>query len=133
MFDKKDAEEVAKYLANILEIKNKQIVIHFGTKHEFASAQVRKILNGEKVSDNTETYDTIEITLFDIKQYSLSPWLEKQLFISRILHELLHIKFPNWGEDTVQDAEANLIGIMMNNQEKEYNKSHNEEYHHQNF
>ena len=35
--------------------------------------------------------------------------LETQQSISRILHELLHIKYPNLDEDRIKDMEASVI------------------------
>ncbi len=36
--------------------------------------------------------------------------LETQQSISRILHELLHAKYPNLDEDRINDMEASAIG-----------------------
>jgi len=36
--------------------------------------------------------------------------METQQSISRILHELLHIKYPNLDEDRIKDMEASAIG-----------------------
>ena len=61
------------------------------------------ILNGE--------YDTIRIILNNPSIYAgLPEWIKKQQFIETILHELLHIKHPEWDEEKIRDESARIIG-----------------------
>ena len=67
-----------------------------------------------EVNDQSENYDTLEIVLFDVNDLGDLPnWLDELYLVSRILHELLHIKYPNYNEDQIADSEAHLIGSIM--------------------
>jgi len=118
-YTKKEALHVAKFFAEVLDMKNKDIKIIFGSKHPFGAAGVRTLKNDEEV-ENTEDFDTIEITLFDISDIGEFPgWMDRMIFISHICHEMVHAKYPHWGEDQVADFEANLIGLLNQTMKRE--------------
>lgn len=132
-FSKKEALRIAKYWSKILGIKNKQIEVLFGLSHPKASASICVLRNGKIIDDDKEMekvilnddFDTIRIVLYDMSDLNklsktkLPKWIEEQYFFSRILHELLHIRYPKWNEDQIADAEAGLIGILMDKLEKQ--------------
>ena len=125
-----DAQRVARQWSNILGIpKDKNIRVLFGDKHRFATAQVCVFKDGKQIPDYAEEdamalndFDTIEITLFSLDEFKFQEWVKAQMFVSRILHELLHVRYPEWEENDIQDEEARLIGLLMKKLEPEEKK-----------
>jgi hypothetical protein len=92
------ALKVAKICAELLDIKNKDIRIMFGHIHPHHAASVRVLRRGKnRKLKNVLDSDTIEITLFDSGEFDVTT----RLGFSLILHELLHVKHPDWSEDTI--------------------------------
>ena len=117
----KNALDIAKSFAELLGLEDKEIKIIFGPEHPIGSAGVRLLKDCIEVED-TEDFDTIEITLFDISEFKLSGWLENVNFHSMICHEMVHAKYPQWSEDKVADYASELIGFLMKKLEEKYSR-----------
>jgi hypothetical protein len=59
-----------------------------------------------------EGYYEADVAMHMEKKEALKTpgWLETRQSISRILHELLHVKYPNLDEYRIKDIEASFVG-----------------------
>lgn len=112
--------ELIGFCAKLLDVK-KPIKLTIETHHPFAMAAVRKLKNGIEVEDLSEDYDQIEIFVYERKELR-RQFDESQntiLLLSEIIHELLHIRHPDWDEAAVANEEARITKLLL-----DYMESH---------
>lgn len=106
--------ELIEICAKLLDIK-KPVKLTIEPNHPFAEAAVRKLKNGVEVEDLSGDYNEIEIFIYAKKEWrqQLNESLNTILLLSEIIHELLHIRHPDWDEDTVADEEARITRLIL--------------------
>jgi hypothetical protein len=107
-------EELIVFCARLLKIE-KPIKLSIEPSHPSAMAAVRKLKDGFEVDDESEHYDEIEILLYENEELrgSFNEYQSFIILLSEIIHELVHVKHPGWDEDSAQEEDARITGIIM--------------------
>ena len=88
--------------------------------HPFAETAVHKLKHGAEVEDSSEDYDEVEIFIYELKEIrqQLNETQQTILVSADIVHELLHIRHPDWNEDAVADEEARITRLILDYMER---------------
>ena len=83
-------------------------------------AAIRKLKDGSEVDDLSEDYDEIELFIYENKEIrkQFNPFVSDVALLGSIVHELVHIKHPDWNEDSVGDEDARITGVILEHMEK---------------
>jgi hypothetical protein len=112
------SEALIKVCSKLLDIR-KPIKLSIEPEDTEAMAAVRKLKNGSEVDDLSEDYDMIELFVYENKELrSFDEYRSFVLLLGEIIHELIHIKHPDWNEDSVSDEDARITEIILDHMEK---------------
>lgn len=111
--------ELIGFCARLLDVK-KPIRLTIEPHHPFAEAAVRKLKNGAEVEDSSEDYDEIEIFIYERKEFrqQLNETQQTILVLADIIHELLHVRHPDWDEDAIAAEETRVTKLLLNYMER---------------
>jgi hypothetical protein len=113
------SEEFIKLGTKLLDVK-KPVKLSIQPKHPSAMASVRKLKDGLEVDDASEDYDEIELFIYENTEIrnQFHPSVSSVALLSEIIHELLHIKHPDWSEDSIANEDARITGIIVKHMKK---------------
>ncbi len=115
--DAERAHEIARFWSDVLAIKTKKIeIIFFSIKPATRRDALGYIQacgsigfkNGKYIGPEKE-YDVIQIYLREYEEIAVPKTLEDLVYQGIVLHELIHVKFPDKSEDEIKEITGEYL------------------------